>query len=140
MLQHWHCRGSAVLLVALGVALGGACSSVTTGVDSCRQIESVRCTALATCDKDTFVGTPESCTRFYDIQCGRGLVDGAREPSSAELKACTDRIATDCNVARDPLSADVCSKFLTPPVVVADTAVADTAVADTTDAAASETD
>ncbi len=127
---------SALLVLALGVAFGGACSAVSTGVDACRQIESARCNALSTCDKANFIGTADSCTRFYDVQCGRGLADGAREPSAPELKACTDRIVADCTVAHDPLASVECKKFLSPEPLpdtgTADTGTPDTTVADTT--------
>jgi hypothetical protein len=131
------------LLVALAAAwLPSACSSTAHGTDACKQIESARCTMLASskCDTDLdnpFQGTADSCGRFYDVQCGRGLQDGAREPTAAELTRCLGRINGDCAIAREPLNAAECSVFLSPPPAPGtDTGVvADSAPSDTTPAA-----
>jgi hypothetical protein len=131
---------AAAFVLGAAVSLFGACSSTAKGVDACRRLETARCEKLASKDCNTdgaFQGDAASCSRFYDTQCGRGLQDGAREPSSTELKGCVDAIGSTCAIARDPVSATQCSVFLTPPVTpVADTGTAtDTASADASEAA-----
>ncbi|MEO7095939.1 MAG: hypothetical protein ABI175_21945 [Polyangiales bacterium] len=137
---------AAAALLGGAAMLFGACSSTAKGVDTCRRLESLRCERLASKDCNTdpdnpFQGDAQSCSRFYETQCGRGLQDGAREPSAAELKGCTEAISATCSVARDPLSDARCTVFLAPVVPVADTGTApDTTPADTSDAAEAAAD
>jgi hypothetical protein len=130
---------AAAVVLGAGVWLFAACGSTAKGVDACRRLESARCEKLASKDCNTdgsFLGDAQSCSRFYETQCGRGLQDGAREPSSAEIKGCVDAINSTCSIARDPLSAPQCTVFLVPAVPVTDTGTpTDAAGVDATDAA-----
>ena len=135
-----HRALAAAVVLALGASLFGACSSTAKGVDACRRLESARCDKLASkdCNGDgSFPGDAASCSRFYETQCGRGLQDGAREPSSSELTGCLDAIKNSCTVAHDPTTVTQCNVFLTPPVApVADTGTAtDTTPVDAADGA-----
>lgn len=126
---------AAVLAVALGLGLGlpaSACSSDARATDACRRIESARCAKAPTCpaefpDFGARFGTPESCQKFYDVQCGRGVQDAVKEPSKSELDACVKAIGASCAVAAAPET--VCT-FLTanePPPPPPDTGAPETA-------------
>ena len=148
-----HRALTAAALLGAGALLYGACGSTAKGVDACRALESARCEKLASKDCNTadapFAGDSASCARFYDTQCGRGLAEGAREPSAAELNRCIVAIKSTCAIARDPggknpdngsVIAPECRVFLSPPEApVTDTgAPADTTPADATDAATAD--
>ena len=116
------------VVVALAGALGPACGTSAKGTDACRAIESARCDKRAQtgCDPTFAVtyGDAASCAHFYDAQCGRGLQDGTRDPTKAELDRCIAAIKGSCSIANEPTSAPECAVFLTPPAVpVADTGV-----------------
>jgi hypothetical protein len=90
---------------------GAACGSDARGKSQCQQIESARCDKLATDACGGLPGGADSCERFYDVQCQRGLADDATETTAAELKKCLDAIAISCDVARAPETFAEC-KFL----------------------------
>lgn len=113
---------AAVVTIALGLAVhASACGSDARSTDSCRKLETERCTKAASCPKEfpdfaTTYGSAASCQQYYDVQCGRGVQDSVKEPSKSELDACLKAIQSSCEAARDP--ASVCP-FLTanePPV------------------------
>lgn len=100
-------------LLVLGLAAAAAlssCASEARGVDTCRKIEEARCERGPACVTG-FVGDPDSCKRFYDVQCGRGGNDGYRDPSNAELNDCLAAIKASCEVVNDPMKSPSC-RFL----------------------------
>lgn len=101
----------ATSLLVLAAWLAPACSSTAPGVDACRTIETTRCDKLSACSPD-FPGDPASCERFYQVQCGRGLSEGSREPSSKELDRCVAAIKGSCDIASEPNNAPECAVFL----------------------------
>ncbi len=91
-------------ILALALAFGlhvTACGSDARATDSCKQIEYARCERGPACIEG-FSGDVGSCQRFYDVQCGRGVPEPAKEPSRADLKACLDLIKTNCEAVKDP--------------------------------------
>ena len=109
--------------VAAGAVLFwfAACNSDAHGVDTCRTVESARCEKLATCSGALRASTRDSCTAFYQVQCGNGLQDGARDPSAPELTACLAAIKGSCDIASNPYTAPECTVFLGNPVADAAT-------------------
>lgn len=92
--------------LALALAFGlhmNACGSEARATDACRQIEYARCERGAQC-LEGFQSTVQSCQRYYDVQCGRGVPDPAKEPSKRELDDCVKLIRTDptCEAVKDP--------------------------------------
>lgn len=119
--------------VALALPFAPACGSDARSTDTCRQIESARCKRGAECIQG-FVGDENSCVQFYDVQCGRGVQDSVKEPSSYELQACLDAISKgSCLAVQDPSKVPECY-FLT-----ANASQPDTGAADTSDAASTDT-
>ncbi len=98
-------------LALLGLVVLPSCGSDARGVDTCRKIEAARCQRGPACVAN-FSGDVDSCTRFYDLQCGRGLQDSVREPSAAELNGCLEAIKTSCSAVNDPAKEPACS-FIT---------------------------
>jgi hypothetical protein len=93
---------AAILALALGLGLHvTACGSDARATDMCKQIESARCARGPACIEG-FTGDVTSCQRFYEVQCGRGVPESAKEPSRADLKTCLDLIKTDCEAVKDP--------------------------------------
>lgn len=91
-------------ILALALAFGlhvTACGSEARATDACRQIEYARCERGKAC-LEGFESDVVSCQKFYDVQCGRGVPEAAKEPSRAELKACVDLIKTDCEAVKAP--------------------------------------
>ncbi|GAC1353101.1 MAG: hypothetical protein NVS3B20_07760 [Polyangiales bacterium] len=102
----------AVPLVAPG------CGSDARAVDSCRKIEAARCEqgTKAGCDGLLAGGDVDSCKRFYDVQCGRGVNDSVKEPSSVDLDRCISAIRSSCDVAKEPDKSAACSFLTAQPV------------------------
>lgn len=126
----------ALALLSGGVALAIGCGSDARATDACRTIESARCRRGAECFPD-YAGDAESCARFYDVQCGRGVQDTVKEPTKAQLEACLGAIRTGaCSVVIDPTSSDQCAFLIenVPPAPPPDTGAPE-AEADTGDAA-----
>ncbi len=98
-----------LLAVAAGAALT-SCASEARGVETCRKIEAARCERGPECVIG-FVGDPDSCKRFYDVQCGRGGNDGYRDPSTQELNDCLTAIKSSCDIVNDPMKSPAC-RFL----------------------------
>lgn len=121
----------ALVLLACGASFAPACGSDARATDTCRTIETERCKRGPACAAklEDFAGDPDSCIRFYDVQCGRGVPDDVKEPSKGELSACVTLIQTNCDAVADPTKFVECS-FLTAnaQVTPADTGVAETAV------------
>src|SRR4051812_43303974 len=89
-------RGARPPLALVGLCLVVAmamnsCGSDARAMDSCRRIENARCDRGLSC-LDDFKGDAESCKRYYDVQCGRGVQDAVKEPSKAELDRCLNAI------------------------------------------------
>ncbi|MGZ3417049.1 MAG: hypothetical protein ACXWUG_00560 [Polyangiales bacterium] len=124
----------ALVLLALGASFAPACGSDARATDTCRTIETERCKRGPACAEklDNFVGDSDSCIRFYDVQCGRGVPDDLKEPSKSELSACIGVIQTNCDAVVDPTKFVECS-FLTAnaQVPAADTGVAAETAVDT---------
>jgi hypothetical protein len=132
--------------VALALMVTPACGSQTRAVDTCRTLEEARCDQGAKCPNLLAGGDVDSCKRFYDVQCGRGVADPVKEPSRTELDACIRAIQSSCAIAAAPETAAECAFLLqnqpivdsgTPDGDATDAAdAADSAVApDTTDSA-----
>jgi hypothetical protein len=124
----------ALVLLACGATFAPACGSDARATDTCRTIETERCKRAPACSKEfdySFSGDVDSCIRFYDVQCGRGVPDEVAEPKKSELNDCIGAIQTDCVVAADPTKSPLCA-FLT--------ANAQTPAADTGTAAETATD
>ncbi len=120
----------------LGLVVLPSCGSDARGVDTCRKIEAARCQRGPACVTN-FAGDVDSCTRFYDLQCGRGLQDSVREPSAAELNGCLEAIKTSCTAVNDPAKEPACS-FITGNAPV-DTGVVTEAATDAGNEAATDT-
>jgi hypothetical protein len=88
------------LVLAFGLHLS-ACGSDARAVDTCKQIESLRCSRGPTCIEG-FTGSVTSCQKFYEVQCGRGVPESAKEPSRTDLNKCLDLMKTDCAAVREP--------------------------------------
>jgi len=128
-------RVAAVFTIALALgAHATACGSDARSTDACRRVESERCAKAKACptefpDFTAKYGDVESCQRFYDVQCGRGVQDVVKEPSRSELDTCIKEIQKTCDAALTP---EKYCPFLTanePPVVV-DTGTAAEAAAE----------
>jgi hypothetical protein len=92
-------------ILALALAFGAhvtACGSDARATDACKQIEKTRCARYEKCQVEGFSGTVESCQRFYDVQCGRGIPEAAKEPSRSELTECIRLINSDCAAVKNP--------------------------------------
>ena len=91
-------------ILALALAFGAhvtACGSDARATDACKQIEYARCERGKACIEG-FSGDVVSCQKFYEVQCGRGVPESAKEPSRTDLKNCIDLIKTDCEAVKDP--------------------------------------
>lgn len=99
-------------IAALFAIALGACGSEARAVDACEQLESARCARGPECIAG-FVGEADSCRRFYQVQCGRGVQDGVRDPTKAEIDRCIGAMNASCDAVRDPVSAPECA-FLVP--------------------------
>lgn len=107
---------SAVCFTAILYAVS-SCSPPSHFTDSCRQLESARCEALAQCNNGV-VGGVESCKSFYNVQCTRGPQDLVKEPLGEELTSCIQAIRSSCDVAQTPTRAPECGFLVAnkPPV------------------------
>lgn len=98
----------AIGVVALGLAVhASGCGSDARATDACRRIESTRCERAPQCPQQypsftALHGDVGSCQRFYDVQCGRGIQESAKEPSKTELDACVKVIRENCEAVGDP--------------------------------------
>lgn len=134
-------RSLAVLAIALGLGTHAtACGSDARATDTCQRIEYERCTKAPSCP-DEFpdflerYASVDSCKKFYEVQCGRGVSDLVKEPSRAEMAACLETIKGSCQAALTP---EKFCPFLTanePPVTVVDSGAAEAATEAATDAA-----
>ncbi len=118
----------ALALLSGGVALAIGCGSDARATDPSRTIAPARCQRGAECIPD-FTGDAESCSRFYHVQCGRGVQDTVKEPTKAQLDACLTAIRTGaCSVVIDPTSTDQCSFLIenVPPPPPPDTGTPET--------------
>ena len=112
-----------------------ACGTDPVGVESCRQIEKVRCESAPACGidlgKPVHKGdTPQAavagCIRYYDDACLHGLVTN-EDPGSVKTQACVDAIINgDCDIVKTPEKSPDCA-FLIPPAAPAPTPAADAA-------------
>lgn len=130
---------SALLALSFALAAGAAstsmqaCGSEARGIDTCRTIENARCEQGAVgasgapkCPDLLTAGDVDSCKRFYDVQCGRGVPDPVKDPSKTELERCLTAIRTSCDVAREPELSPACYFLLAnQPPAVSDAADAD---------------
>lgn len=134
---------SLALLALFALVALPSCGSDGRGVDTCRKIEAARCERGPACVAN-FSGDPTSCTRYYDVQCGRGLQDAVREPTAAELAACLEAIKGTCSAALDPAKAPACSFLVaatpTDTGTATDTGSADTGGDSGSEASADATD
>jgi len=92
-------------ILALALTFGAhvtACGSDARATDACKQIEHLRCTRYEQCKVESFSGTVESCQKYYDVQCGTGIPEAAKEPSRSELKECLDQLKADCAAVKEP--------------------------------------
>lgn len=98
----------AIFVIVLGLAAhASACGSEARATDACRRLESARCERAPACpvqyaDFTKIYGTVESCKKFYDVQCGRGIQEIAKEPSKSELEACVGQIKSSCEAVGSP--------------------------------------
>ena len=117
-----------LLFVAAAVPVAVlACGTDPVGVESCRQIEQVRCESAPACGLD--LGHPvhngdspeaavASCIRYYHDACLHDLVTN-KDPGSVKTQACVDAIIKgDCDTVKSPEKAPDCA-FLVPPAAPA---------------------
>lgn len=139
-------------LIGLASAVGWAlaCGSTPRGESECETIESARCAKLAT-SACVATGAPlpggdaDGCSRFYKVQCERGIADDAQQPTTLQLNRCLAAINASCDVARAPETYVECGFLSTsnPPDASLDTAPAsdaDDAAETASDAAAEASD
>ena len=79
-----------------------SCGTDAVGVDDCRDIETARCEAAASCQGDLHVEDVDACKRYYRDHCLHGLrVED--EPGAPVLNACVRAIeAAGACAAVDP--------------------------------------
>ena len=133
----------ALAATVLSTSMQG-CGSEARGIDTCRTIENARCEQGAVgasgapkCPDLLTAGDVDSCKRFYDVQCGRGVPDPVKDPSKTELERCLTAIRSSCDVAREPELSPACYFLLAnQPPVASDAADADAIDGEVADAPA----
>jgi hypothetical protein len=98
-------------VAGLGSVLGlsGGCNTGAIGVKECREIETPRCTAEATCGH---IDDIPACERYVRDHCLHGIA-GPKVPTPPELEACLALIdaAQTCAEDNPSMLASRCDEF-----------------------------